>query len=58
MGKTVPSYRIALENEVARLRSFRDALPSEEEQTAFGSLMEMCRAYAQHGKKLSSLHSQ
>jgi hypothetical protein len=50
MWKTVHSYRIALENEVARLRSFRDALPSEEEQTAFGSLMEMCSACAQHGK--------
>ena len=49
MGKTVPSYRLALEEEIARWRGFRDALPSEEEQKAFDQLMDMCRAYAMAG---------
>jgi hypothetical protein len=46
VGKTVPSYRMALEEEIARWKGFRNGLPSEEEQKAFDQLMDMCRAYA------------
>ena len=35
MGKTVPSYRMALEFEIDRWKGFREALPSEEEREAF-----------------------
>ena len=43
MGKTVPSYRIALEFEIDRWKSFRKALQSDEEREAFDALMDMCR---------------
>ena len=43
VGKTVPSYRIALEFEVSRWKSFRNALLSDEEKQAFDALMDMCR---------------
>jgi hypothetical protein len=43
MGKTVPSYRMALEFEIERWKGFRIALQSEEEREAFDWLMDMCR---------------
>ena len=46
MGKTVPSFRMALEFEIERWRSFRKALTSEEDREAFEELMDMCRSYA------------
>ena len=46
MGKTVPSYRMALEFEIARWKSFRNTLPSEEDRVAFDMLMDMCRGLA------------
>jgi hypothetical protein len=54
MGKTVPSYRYALEDEIAKWRGFRDALPSEEEKKAFDELMDMCRAYATAGSNATN----
>jgi hypothetical protein len=42
MGKTVPSYRIALEWEIERWKGFRKALDNEEDETAFEELMDMC----------------
>ena len=46
MGKTVPSYRMALEFEIERWKGFRKALQSEEEREAFDVLMDMCRGFA------------
>ena len=43
MGKTVPSYRMALEMEIESWKGFRKALNSEEEREAFDELMDMCR---------------
>ena len=43
MGKTVPTYRMALEFEIARWKGFRKALMSDEEKEAFDQLMDMCR---------------
>jgi hypothetical protein len=43
MGKTVPSYRMALEFEIDRWKRFRKALASEEDREAFDELMDMCR---------------
>jgi len=45
MGKTAPSFRMALEMEIARWRGFRDAL-SPGAQEAFEKLMDMCRGHA------------
>jgi hypothetical protein len=49
MGKTVPSYRIAIEDEIARWKAFRNALPSDEEKQAFDEMMDMCRTNAMAG---------
>ena len=43
LGKTVPSYRLALEFEIYRWKSFRKTLPNEEARVAFDELMDMCR---------------
>ncbi len=45
MGKTVESYRIALESEINRWNSFARAL-SKDDKEAFEELMDMCRGYA------------
>jgi hypothetical protein len=49
MGKTVPFYRIAIEDEIARWKVFRNALPSDEAKQAFDEMMDMCRANAMAG---------
>ena len=43
VGKTVPSYRMALEDEIDQWKSFRNALAGEEDKAAFDDLMDMCR---------------
>ena len=43
MGKTVPTYRMALEFEIHRWKGFRKALSDKEDQDAFECLMDMCR---------------
>jgi hypothetical protein len=45
MGKTVPSYRIALDEEIGRWEGFTQALRSEDRE-AFEQLMDACRSYA------------
>ena len=49
MGKTVPSYRMALEFEIHRRKGFRNALSNEEDRVAFDALMDMCRSFASAG---------
>ena len=48
MGRTVPSFRQALEVEIARWESFRSALRGKELE-AFDRMMNACRAYASAG---------
>ena len=43
MGKTVPSYRMAMEFEINSWKGFRKSLQSDEEKQAFDELMDMCR---------------
>ena len=45
MGKTVESYRIALEGEINRWSGFARALRRPDRE-AFDELMDMCRTYA------------
>ena len=49
MGKTVPSYRMAIEFEINRWKGFRNALASDEEKEAFDQIMDMCRDLASAG---------
>jgi len=48
MGKTVESYRIALEDEIRRWIGFAKALRAED-RDAFEALMDACRSYASAG---------
>ncbi|MEM3618421.1 MAG: hypothetical protein QXK47_05050 [Candidatus Bathyarchaeia archaeon] len=48
MGRTVPSFRRALEAEIARWEVFRSALRGRELE-AFDKMMNACRAYASAG---------
>ena len=48
MGKTVESYRIALDDEIRRWNGFAKALRSEDRE-AFEELMDACRLYASAG---------
>ena len=45
MGKTVESYRIALDEEISRWNGFARALRKDDRE-AFEELMDMCRSYA------------
>jgi len=48
MGKTVESYRMALEDEIRRWNGFGKALRKEDKE-AFDALMDACRSYASAG---------
>jgi hypothetical protein len=48
MGKTVPSYRMALEDEIRRWDGFAKTLRIED-KVAFDALMDACRSYASAG---------
>ena len=45
MGKTVESYRMALEPEISRWNGFARALRKDDRE-AFEEMMDMCRGYA------------
>lgn len=49
VGKTVPTYRMAIEEEIAHWKAFRNSLPSDEEKQAFDEIMDMCRIQAMAG---------
>lgn len=48
MGRTVESYRIALENEISRWGGFSRALRIDDKE-AFNALMDACRSQASAG---------
>ena len=48
MGKTVESYRMALEDEIHRWKGFSKALRTEDRK-AFEALMDACRLFASAG---------
>ena len=48
MGKTVESYRMAIEDEIRRWNGFAKALRKEDRE-AFDILMDACRSYASAG---------
>ena len=45
MGKTVPSYRVALEHEIQRWNGFARAL-RQDDRIVFEQLMDICKNYA------------
>ena len=57
MGKTVESYRMALEGEISRWNGFARALRKDDRE-AFEEIMDMCRGNASEAGKVTyiSLH--
>ena len=53
MGKTVESYRMALEDEIRRWNGFGKALRIEDKE-AFDALMDACRSYASAGSNATN----
>jgi len=53
MGKTVESYRMALEDEISRWSGFEKALRIED-KVAFDALMDACRNYASAGSNATN----
>ncbi len=53
MGKTVESYRMALDDEIRRWNGFAKALRAEERE-AFENLMDACRSYASAGSNATN----
>ncbi len=53
MGKTVESYRMALEDEISRWHSFGKALRIDDKE-AFDALMDACRSYASAGSNATN----
>ena len=48
MGRTVPSYRQALESEIERWKGFRKGLRAKDAE-AFDRMMDACRMFASAG---------
>lgn len=48
LGRTVPSYRIAIEQELSSWKPFRDTLRKEDREL-FDELTDQCRLYASAG---------
>lgn len=48
MGKTIESYRMALEDEIRRWNGFSKALRAEDKE-AFEAIMDSCRIFASAG---------
>ncbi len=46
LGRTVPSFRMVLEAEIAKWKGFEGALPSKRDKEAFEELMNHCRRHA------------
>ncbi len=55
MRKTVPSYRMAIEEEIIRWKPFREPLPSEEDKQAFDAVMDMVRGNGMTGSAACNL---
>ncbi len=53
MGKTVESYRMAIEDEIIRWRGFGKALRIED-KAAFDTLMDACRSFASAGSNATN----
>jgi hypothetical protein len=53
MGKTVESYRMAIEDEIVRWSGFGKALRIED-KAAFDVLMDACRSYASAGSNATN----
>ena len=53
MGRTIPSWRMVVEDELSRLKRFREFLRSEDKEV-FDDLLNQCRLYASYAGSMAS----
>jgi len=53
MGRTIPSWRMIVEDELVRLKRFREFLRSEDKEV-FDDLLNQCRLYASYAGSMAS----
>ena len=53
MGRTIPSWRMVVEDELGRLKRFREFLRSEDKEV-FDDLLNQCRLYASYASTMAS----
>ena len=53
MGRTIPSWRMVVEDEIDRLKKFRDSLRLEDKKI-FEDLLNQCKLYASAASSLAS----
>jgi hypothetical protein len=53
MGRTIPSWRIVVEEELARMNKFKQALRAED-RIIFADLLDQCKLYASAAGTLAS----
>lgn len=53
MGRTIPTWRMVVEDELSRLKRFREFLRSED-KVVFDDLMNQCRLYASYAGSMAS----
>ncbi len=53
MGRTIPSWRMIVEDELGKFRRFREFL-SLEDKAVFDDLLNQCRLYASYASTMAS----
>lgn len=53
MGRTIPSWRLVVQAEIAKLKKFQDCL-SAEDKMVFHDLLEQCKLYAPYASAMAS----
>jgi hypothetical protein len=53
MGRTIPSWRMVVENEIGRMKKFRESLRLED-KLVFDDLLNQCKLYASAASALAS----
>jgi len=53
VGRTIPSWRMIVEDELAKLKRFREFLRSEDKEV-FDDLLNQCRLYASYASSTAS----
>ena len=53
MGRTIPSWRLVVEAEIAKLKKFQDYLQVED-KLVFHDLLEQCKLYAPYASAMAS----
>jgi hypothetical protein len=53
MGRTIPSWRVVVEDELRKLKRFREFLRSEDKEV-YDDLLNQCKLYASYASSMAS----